>query len=461
MTTSGSLLRRLGRLGRFAPVARAVATNPITVWAAFVLVHLWLGLLNLYAPGVPFGDVTFVYKFWMDQAFIGHTFVGIDTLWVYPIAALLPMLLSYTFGPDQYGSTWLTMVMLLDAIAFGFLTGWGRSRERVSVSWWWIGFLVLLGPIALGRIDSVSVPLAMVGVILIAGRPRAAAVLLTIATWIKVWPIAILVAAVIVLRDRWRIAATMLLTSAGIIVIALGLGSGANVFSFVTQQTGRGLQPESPVGSAFMWLALARVPGANVYYDQSILSYGVRGPGDTVAIALITPLLALSVLVIALLGLRALRAGAAPGELFPALALALTTALLAVNKVGSPQYIAWLAVPIVLGLATHVAGHGRSFRTPAILGLVIAVLTQIIYPYWYGWLLKLNPLLVSALTVRNILEFVLLGWAILAIARAPSASVADPGDEQWLPSVWPLHDRRGGVDETVDVAPARPREAGE
>lgn len=415
------------------------------MWAAFVLVHLWLGLLNLYAPGLPFGDVTIVYKFWMDQAFIGHVIVGIDTLWVYPIAALLPMLLSYAFGPDQYGSTWLTMVMLLDAVAFGFLTGWGRSRARVGVAWWWIGFLVLLGPIALGRIDSVSVPLALIGVILISSRPRAAAVLLTLATWIKVWPVAILLAAVISLKDRWRIVTTGLLVSGAVVVIALGLGSGSNVFSFVTQQTGRGLQPESPVGSIFMWLALARVPGASVFYDQSILSYGVNGPGDLVAIALITPLLALTVFVICLLGLRALRAGAAAGDLFPPLALALTSALLAVNKVGSPQYIAWLAVPIVLGLATHLAGHGRSFRTPAILGLVIAALTQVIYPYLYRWLLALNPLLVSALTVRNILEFVLLGWAIFAIVRSPAASWDDGRDEEWLPSVWPLDSNRGNV----------------
>ncbi|CAN5235723.1 hypothetical protein BH11ACT4_BH11ACT4_12310 [soil metagenome] len=455
MTSPGPSRRRVG------PIVRTVVSSPITVWAAFVLVHLWLGLLNLYAPGLPFGDVTLVYKFWMDQAFIGHIVVGIDTIWVYPIVALVPMFISYAFGPDQYGSTWLTMIMLLDAVAFGFLTGWGRARERVGVAWWWIGFLVLLGPIALGRIDSVSVPLALVGVILISSRPRAAALLLTIAAWIKVWPVAVLLAAVIALRDRWRIVATALLTSAAIVVVAVGLGSGSNVFSFITQQTGRGLQPESPIGSLFMWQALARVPGASVYYDQQILSYGVNGPGDTVAIALLSPLLAISVIVIALLGLRALRAGATPGNLFPAFALALTTAMLAVNKVGSPQYIAWIAVPIVLGLATHVAGHGRSFRTPAILGLVIAALTQVVYPYFYRWLLALNPLLVSALTVRNILEFVLMGWAIFAIVRSPAASVDDTGDAEWLPSVWPLDSHRAELDEPTAPRPISPRSDGE
>jgi hypothetical protein len=434
-------------------VARVVL-NPITVWAAFVVAHLWLGLLNIYAPGLPFGDVTRVYRFWIDEGFGLHFWVGIDSVWVYPIVALVPMLLAASFGADQYGSTWLSMVMVLNAVAFGFITGWGRSRERVTTAWWWIGFLVLLGPIALGRIDSVSVPMAMVGVILIASRPRAAAIVLTIAAWIKVWPAAILLAAAISLRNRWRIVATGAIVTAAIIVVALGLGSGENVLSFITQQTGRGLQPESPVATFFMWQALARVPGALVYYDQSILSYGVRGPGDSIAIAIMTPLLALAVIVIALLGVRAMRAGAAPGVLFPPLALALTTALIAFNKVGSPQFIAWLAVPIVLGIATRAAGHGRSFRVPAILGLVTAALTQLIYPYLYSWLIYLNPLLVAALTVRNILEFVLLGWAIVAVVRAPlGTGDLDEDEDHWLPAVWPLGTTRHAGEEGTGEVP--------
>ncbi len=112
--------------------AAALARNPLVLWLAFVLVHLWLGLLNFTAPGLPLGDVTLVYKFWMDQAIVADFWVGIDSAWVYPIVALVPMLAAYAFGPDFYASTWLTMVMLLNALAFAVLTGWGRSRERAS-----------------------------------------------------------------------------------------------------------------------------------------------------------------------------------------------------------------------------------------------------------------------------------------------------------------------------------------
>ena len=423
-------------------VLLAVVRSPATVWAAFLLVHLWLGLLNLYAPGLPLGDVTIVYKFWMDQATAADFWVGIDSVWVYPVVALVPMFAATLFGPGQYGSTWLTMVMLLDAVAFGFVTGWGRSRERTAVAWWWVAFLLLLGPIALGRIDSVTVPLALVGVTLIATRPQAAAVILAIATWVKVWPAALVGAALIALKDRWRILASVLVVSAVIVIVAVALGSGLNVFSFITQQTGRGVQVESPVATLWLWQALAGVPGAQVYYDNEILTYQVQGPGIEVAAALMTPLLGLAVLVVALLGVRATRAGASAGDLFPPLALALVTTLIAVNKVGSPQFIGWLAVPVVLGLATSASGHGRSFRFPASLALVIAALTQALYPYLYLELLYLNPLLLSVLTVRNILEFVLLGWAVLAVVRAPLQPGADDDpNESWLPSVWPFADR--------------------
>lgn len=434
------------KLRAVASRARAIAVKtlkrPLSLWIAFVLVHLWLGLVNIYGAGLPLGDVTIVYKFWMDQAFDFNHWVGIDTSWVYPIVALVPMLISRAFGSALMGPTWLTMVMLLNAVAFGFLTNWGRNRGRDTIGWWWVAFLFLLGPIALGRIDSVSVPLALIGVILISRNPRVASAVLTIATWIKVWPAAILLSAILALRTRWRIAGVAGVVSLAIIGVAIALGAGSNVFSFITAQTGRALQIEAPVSTIWVWLTMARVGGSFVYYDHEILTYEVTGPGADVAIAIMSPLLAIAVVLIAGLGLRAKLLGASRELVFAPLALALTTTLIALNKVGSPQYIAWLAVPIVLGLITASAG-GRSFRTPATLGLVIALLTQIVYPYWYHFLLHVNPLLVVALTARNILEFVLLGWAVLAIVDAPRASrdLDRPGGTA-SESVWPFRSER-------------------
>lgn len=407
-----------GPLTRASSLARDVVVHPATVWGAFVLAHLWLGLLNLYAPGLPLGDVTIVYKFWMEQGFYGNHWVGIDTVWVYPIVAIVPMLVAWAFGPEQYAATWLSLVMLLNAIALGFVTGWGRSRARVSVAWWWVAFLVVLGPIALGRIDSVTVPLAMIGMLLIARRPRVAIALLTVATWIKVWPAALIASAVIALRSRLSLIAAAAISSAAILGVALLLGSGANVVSFITQQTGRGLQIEAPISTLWLWQVAAGVPDTVVYYDRLILTFQVLGDGVDAAATLMTPVLALAVLAIILLGIRASRQGASAAELLPPLSLALVVALIAFNKVGSPQFVTWIAVPVVLGLATRAAGCGRSFRTPAILALVIAGLTQLIYPYLYSDLLATKVPILIVLTARNLLWFVLLGWAIHAVASA-------------------------------------------
>ena len=184
-----------------------VFRSPITVWVAFVLAHLWLGMLNLYAPGLPLGDVTIVYRFWVDQA--SRRLLGRhrQRLGVPDRRARADARSPMAFGPDLYASTWLTMVMLLNAVAFGFVTGWGRSRERVAR-----GLVVGRVPRA-ARPDRArphrlrdraardrrrAAPRAPPGV---------AALLLTIATWIKVWPAALIAAAVIALRDRLRIVA--------------------------------------------------------------------------------------------------------------------------------------------------------------------------------------------------------------------------------------------------------------
>lgn len=418
---------------------RGIASNPVLLWGGFVVVHFWLGMLNLYAPGLPLGDVTIVYRFWTDQAIVADYWVGIDSSWVYPIVALLPMLAARAFGVGQYAATWLTMVMFLDAVAFAAIIGWGRRRQNTGVAWWWLGFLVLLGPIALGRIDSVTVPIAIVGVLLVATRPRIAAFVLTIATWIKVWPAAIIAAIVIAVRERRAVVVTVLLTSAVVVVVALALGSGANVFSFVTQQTGRSLQVEAPVSTIWLWRMFAGAGNTVVYYDTGILTWQLKGDGVDAASAVMTPVLILVMVGIVAVGILAVRRRAPVAEVLPALSLAFVTGFIAFNKVGSPQYMTWLAIPVILGLATTAAGRGRSFRVPATLTIVLAALTQLIYPYLYGALLSLNPLMLVVITVKDLLLLVLLGWAIASLvrsARGPADAVRE--ESEWLPEVWPF-----------------------
>ena len=197
----------------------AILRHPIALWAGFVLAHLWLGMLALYAPGQPIGDVTQVYRYWIvDYAFAGHGWVGIDTVWVYPILAIVPMIAAAAFGPELYASTWLSLVMAVDAIAFAAILTIGRRNGAVHPGWWWLGFLVALGPVAVGRIDSITVPLAILGMLVVLTRPVLGGVLLTVAAWIKVWPAALVAAVVLALRDRVRVIVGAAATTAVVVI---------------------------------------------------------------------------------------------------------------------------------------------------------------------------------------------------------------------------------------------------
>ncbi len=426
----------------------SVTSHPAVVWGAFVAAHVIVSLLNLYGGGYALGDVTSVYRFWTDQALGADFWVGIDGPFVYPIIALVPMLIAHLAyplagvipalaavgAPTLYAVSWLVMVTLFDLIAFGVLTGWGRRRDRTDVAWWWIAFLLALGPIAVGRIDSVTVPIAVIGVLLISVRPRAAAIVLTIAAWIKVWPGAVVVAMVVAMRARWRVAAVAAGTSLAIVALTLSFGSGANVFSFVTEQTSRGLQAEAPVSTIWMWRAFAG-SDATVYFDQDLLTWQVSGAGVATASALMTPLMLLAVVGVVLAGIAAVRRGAGHAVVLAPLILGLLTALIAFQKVGSPQFISWLAVPVILGIVLHRAGLAPSFLVPAVLVLVLAGLTQLVYPYLYGYVLGLNPIMLSVLTARNLLTFVILGWSVVTLLRLRGSEIATDGRAPAGPAV--------------------------
>ncbi|PSL38859.1 uncharacterized protein DUF2029 [Labedella gwakjiensis] len=384
------------------------------LWAVFLLVHAGLSWLCLYAPGLPLGDVTLVYRPWSMQVASGASIAGIDVDWVYPLLAHLPMQLALVAGEANYGVTWLVLMTVLDAVAFAILIGDGSSRRRRAAAWWWVGYIALLGPISLGRIDSVTVPLAVVAVLIVMRRPMAASLLLATATWMKVWPAAMIAAAVVALSTRWRIVFAGAVLSVAVVFVGFALGGVGHVFSFLTEQSGRGLQIEAPVSLIYVWQAAAGVEGAFLYYDPAILTYQVAGANVDVAIALMTPLLVVAFAAVALLGVFAVRGGAPVIRVLPSLSLALILVLIAVNKVGSPQYLTWLIAPVVLGIAWQ----GRRFTVPAALALGLAALTHIVYPYLYWLLLNAWPPMVAVLTIRNAGYLVLLGWCIVELLRA-------------------------------------------
>ncbi|SOC86480.1 Protein of unknown function [Curtobacterium sp. 314Chir4.1] len=382
---------------------------------AFVAVHALLWWLTSISANLPLGDVTITYRRWIETGHASGFWVGIDEDWVYPILAIVPMAAAALGGVGSIGTGWLVLMIVLDAVACGFL--WRFRGLGVRVVWWWLAFLLALGPIGLGRIDTVATVLALIGVAFVATRPAIASALFTAGAWTKVWPAA-LVGVLLLLRrgHRCGVVAGALVLTALIVLVDVLYGGAAHLLSFVGQQTGRALQIEAPLATPFMWAAAFGAPGAAVYYNQEILTFEVSGAGTHAAAAVSTPLMAVVVVAGVVLALWAVRRGAHRAEAAPLLALLFVAALVATNKVGSPQYIGWFAVPIVWGL---VAGRpsARRFLPVAVAAIPMALLTQVIYPGFYDQVLTVQPWILVVLTLRNALEVAVLVWSVVAIVR--------------------------------------------
>lgn len=403
-------------------MSRTSTLRVLALWCAFVLVHLVTAWLGWVYPNQPMGDVVLVYEPWASSALGGGSIVGITETWVYPQLALLPMLLAAGLAAPfvavlgvsgAYLVGWATLVLVLDAVAFGVLVGRAPSRARRAAAWLWCGALLLLGPIALYRIDAITVPLAVIGGLWLASRPVVATALLTIGAWIKIWPGALVLAAVVALRARLRVLLTAILVSGAVVVALLVLGADTEILGFLTEQTGRGLQIEAVAATPFLWLAAAGA--ARIEYSFEILTFQITAPGVETVAAVLTPLMVVCVLAVAGIGAVKATRGASFARLFPPLALTLVVLLVVTNKVGSPQFQTWLIAPVILWV---VLDRVRA-RVPVVVVLALCLLTCLVYPLGYDALLRADALAVGVLTVRNALLLVLLVLGVRAVVRVP------------------------------------------
>lgn len=392
-------------------------TRRAALWVAFVLVHaliLWLGFAY---PNEPMGDVYRVYEPWSLQALEGRAIVGITEPWVYPQLALVPMVLAHAFAPIAgYIVGWGLLVTALDAVAFAVLVGRGVSVGRRTAAWCWLGFIALLGPVGLYRLEAVTVALSIVGCLWLVGRPWAGSMLLAVATWMKVWPAALLLAAVIAVRSVRRggeIVAGALVVSALTLIAVVLAGGAEDALGFVGEQTTRGLQVESPAAMPYLWGAVIGAPGFEVAYSGELLTFQVAGPAVDIVVAVMTPALIVAIAGVAVIGAVKAARGVSFAALFPSLSLALVAGFIALNKVGSPQYLAWLVPSIVIGIVLR----RRVWAGPAALALVAAALTQLVYPLLYAGILSPEPVAVTVLTLRNLVVWALFVWMVVRVAR--------------------------------------------
>jgi len=398
--------------GYLTPVRRAALLRPRTLLLGFTGLHavFLFALLPTILTGRVLGDLP-LYRVWAEQALVHNVWQGIDVGWVYPVGAILPIVLADAAGPLLYQLLWFLMTLALNAAAVGVLTDWGRDRAGYPAAWFWLGFSLLLSPVGLLRLEGLSAPLVIMGLVLLARRPVIAAALLTLATWIKVWPAAVLLAIVVAWRRRLGVILTGATITAGIGVVVWAAGGLRFLTGFITEQTDRALQLEAPVTTPWVWLAALGHRDTTVYQNHDIATREVSGPGAGVAAAAMTPLMFLAVAGIVVLLLVAVRRTGSSAQLVLLGALALVSVFVVFNKVGSPQYLLWIAPVVAVGILHDWA----RWRVPAYLTVVIGGLTTLVFPIFYLPLVHGDAGAVLLLTLRNGLLVVLLCWSVAAL----------------------------------------------
>ena len=399
------------------------------LWTGFGVVHAWLTVVGVVLlPSSSFYDVH-LYRHWVVLGLGGGPWPVLDQSWVYPVGALLPMLVpaglagsiaGYTFG-------WCVLVTSLDAIAVAALLRRGVRRG----AWWWLAFLLLLGPVAMGRIDAILAPIVIVALLLAAGRPRVAAALITLGAWIKVAPGVLLLPLLLIARRPVRDVVVPAAAVCAAIVAAVGAGGGLpRVASFLVAQNNRGLQVEAVAASPWTIAALVR-DDVVIALNRPLTTWEITGPGTAATARAMDYVLPLAVAALAVL---LWRARSRPVDVLLWGSLALATLLIVVNKVGSPQYIGWLAPPIAVALTIRGGDHDAGRAGPALDRIAVAVLaialaTQLIFPHAYNAVLASNPLMTAVLVLRNAALVALLVAVCWLLARGgrPEVEPVSPG----------------------------------
>lgn len=386
--------------------------------ATATLIELWLTFAGLFGVGNPTGDLSLAYEPWVSRVLDGHLLLGISTPWVYPALALVPMLLATFIGFGALVPGWLVLQfatligVLLMLVKLG-KPSLSEKSKRFSAAYFWLACLLALGPVSISRIDFFSVSLVVVAGLAIArSKPEIATVLVTLAAWIKVWPVAIFSAIWVAASSRRTVLMRAAAACAFVLVPAFLLGANSSIFSFITDQLDRGIQIESPWASP--WLvanSLGDVYSA-ISYNRGLQTFEVAGPN----VELFSQVLGLvqlgALLITVALGYLAMRRGSQAKEVLVWVAFTATLDLIFFNKVGSPQFISWLAAAAIIGLLLS----ARNFMPALGLVLSISALTGLVYPLIYDAILAGSLLETLILQVRNLLLLVALVYGNLRLS---------------------------------------------
>lgn len=371
-------------------------------WAASRAFLVWLTHWSGYPHRIAIIGDPQLYARWAAGLVHGQWPVG-DTSWQYPPGAAAVLVVPRLLMPGNYHRGLLVLLLAVDAALTAVLAVRGRDGRLTGV-WVWLVGTTALGPLLLNRFDLVPALLAVVGLVLVA-RPAVAGAVLTVGAIVKVWPVVLLPT----IRDPRR-AGVGVLASAVVTFAALAVtGSLGAGFTFLHNESARGLQLETVAAVPYLVARAVGVPGIEVVHAYG--AYQVVGPGMAVALA------ATTVATVAVIVGYAVVCWRRRGALRPTgVALATVLTVLVVARVLSPQFLIWVLALAALDAAT-IGGH----RTTGVLLIVIAALTHWLYPLHYHQLVLGHLAPTVVLAVRDAL---LVAAAVVATRQGMTRPVA-------------------------------------
>ncbi|MHA3703670.1 glycosyltransferase 87 family protein [Jatrophihabitans sp. YIM 134969] len=407
-------------------------------WWTWLVTRAFMLLVVGFAQQNVVGDVTYYGR--SLYAMFRHGLPLRETLQEYPLpvfGVLLPQFLAGGLNPLAFAVLFFLSMLAVDALFFRHLlrTRAALRPEQVGTAGaigFWIWFVPLMGPIAYFRFDLVPAVLAGAAVISVVTRPARSGWMTAAGAGLKLWPAALLPSFLV--RREGRRRAFLGFLAGGVVVLGVSVlvGGFARLVSPLQWQSDRGLQIESIFA---LPLVVARVfsPDTWTVKVSPYKAWEVFGGGAHALVLASTVATGLTVVWLVWTWARAFRLREVPIELVGWLVFATVAVMTVVNKTLSPQYLIWLGGPLAAMMLSR--RPDPALRRVAVLLLVIAGLTQLIFPLAYTWLLGDSPwqlpIATLLLVVRNVL-LVVVTWTacrtVWTMTRAVAATSGDAAD---------------------------------
>src|SRR5215211_7182004 len=395
------------------------------VLLAWLITRTLMLVVLALAESIIVGDVSYYHR---KIAGIFNVGLG-STLNEYPTPVVWILSLPYLIAADSdagYLIIFVSLMMALDAAFTWVLWGLAGRRRDAAVSFWLI-FVFLIGPLCYVRFDMLPAVLAGGALLAARRRPWITGALTGLGAALKLWPALLFPSFLAHRPDRRAVTWGFLGVGVGLALLSLVFGGWIRLVSPLTWQSGRGLQIESIWATPLM-MARALRPGEWIVDYSKFQAFEIFGPGVSALLLFSNLATVAGLVVIIALYARGFR-NPQPTPVAIGLVVLATVAIMTVtNKTLSPQYLLWLGGPmaallILRGQATE--QEKPTLRRLAIQLLVLAALTQLVYPLLYNGLLGrhgMAMIIISTVvtTVRNLalvaftVEVCRLAWRLLA-----------------------------------------------